>query len=487
MQFQSITFLFFFAAVGVLFFILPQRFRWVVLLGSSYLFYLSGRPESIILLAALTWINYHAAIQMGRKATIPERRKFLLLALFSNLGLLVAFKYFNFIGQALNVVFEQGGVSLNIPVLDLFLPVGISFFTFKNLSYAIDVYRGNIEPERHLGVFALYIAFFPQLLAGPIERATRLLPQFHKKMNFDERRITGGLRLILWGLFQKMVVADNLAALVDPVYNHPGQYPGVILLAATLLFAFQIYYDFSGYSDIAIGAARVLGYETMENFNQPYLSGSISEFWRRWHISLSTWFRDYLYIPLGGNRVSAPRRYLNLLIVFILCGFWHGANWTFVFWGGLHGLYLIVSNATEGVRGRIVEVTGLARAPRIHRLLKWGITFSLVCFAWIFFRANRLSEAFFIATHLFSGVENLFRMELLRTLWASLPSGVEWIFGVVALGLGEAFRVAAGRKGFREGSWSAPAPLRWAVYYGMLIGILLFGQFEARPFIYFQF
>jgi len=487
MRFHSVTFLIFFAVVGVLFFILPQRFRWVVLLVSSYLFYLSGKPESLLLLAVLTLINYYAAIQMGRKAAKKERGRLLLLSLFSNLGLLVAFKYFNFFGQTLKIVFEQGGVFPDIPIFHIFLPVGISFYTFKNLSYSIDVYRGHIEPERHLGVFAVYVAFFPQLLAGPIERARRLLPQFHKPTDLDDRRIIRGLRLILWGLFQKMVVADNLAAFVDPVYNDPAHYPGVILLAATLLFAFQIYYDFSGYSDIAIGAARVLGYETMENFNQPYFSGSITEFWRRWHISLSTWFRDYLYIPLGGNRVSIPRTYLNLLIVFILCGFWHGANWTFLFWGGLHGFYLVVSNATERARGRIVQEIGLTRTPRIHRFLKWGITFSLVCFAWIFFRANRLSEAFFITTHLFAGVENLFRMDLLRMLWASLPAGAEWIFGVVALGLAEASRFAVRRKRYGETLFNVPAPLRWAAYYGMMIGILLFGQFESKPFIYFQF
>jgi D-alanyl-lipoteichoic acid acyltransferase DltB (MBOAT superfamily) len=268
------------------------------------------------------------------------------------------------------------------------------------MSYAIDVYRGEKTPEKHLGIYALYISFFPQLLAGPIERSTRLIPQLHKKFDFDYERVTRGLRFVLWGLFMKLVIADTLALLVDPVYNNPQQYDGIHLILATLFYTFQIYCDFAGYSHIAIGVAEVFGYKTMQNFDHPYIAQSSSDFWRRWHISLSTWLRDYLYIPLGGNRLSLSQRYFNLFIVFLICGLWHGANWTFIVWGGLHGLYLIFSLMTQGIRNGICRMLKLDYAPHIHKALKILVTFSLVSFAWISFRANSMTDALYIISHL---------------------------------------------------------------------------------------
>ncbi|MGZ3537502.1 MAG: MBOAT family O-acyltransferase, partial [Thermodesulfobacteriota bacterium] len=325
MLFNSIQFLFFLAFVIAIYFSIPFRFRWVLLLAASYCFYLSTKPKFIVFILLSTVITYYTGIQMGKRGSKSERKKFLFLGILFNVGLLLVLKYYDFFGDSLNFLFAHLQMGYKIPALHLLLPVGISFYTFKSLSYCIDVYRGDQPAEKHLGHFALYVAFFPQLLAGPIERATRFLPQVNEKFDFDYSRAAKGLRLILWGLFQKMVIADNLAPLVDSVYNHPTDYQGASLALATLFFAFQIYYDFSGYSDIAIGAAQILGYKTIENFKRPYLSGSIPEFWRRWHISLSTWFRDYLYIPMGGNRVSIPRWYFNLFIVMLICGFWHGA------------------------------------------------------------------------------------------------------------------------------------------------------------------
>ena len=342
MVFNSVKFLFFFVIVITIYFSIPHRFRWIWLLGASYYFYMSWKPLYIFLIVITTLITYYAAIRMGQTDLRSRRKKFLFFSLLSNLGLLFVFKYYNFFNDSLRTLFQEYHLFYRIPSFDLILPLGISFYIFKSLSYTIDVYRGDKAPERHLGFFALYVSFFPQLLAGPIERATRFLPQLYEKFDFDYPRVTKGLKLMLWGLFQKMVIADNLATLVDSVYNDPSHHQGISLILATFFFAFQIYCDFSGYSDIAIGAAQVLGIKTMDNFNRPYFSKSIPEFWRRWHISLSTWFRDYFYIPLGGNRVSIPRWYFNLFFVMLICGFWHGANWTFIVWGGLHGFYLAI-------------------------------------------------------------------------------------------------------------------------------------------------
>ena len=286
------------------YFAIPYRFRWIILLGASYYFYISWKPAYVILIIMTTLITYYAGIRMGKISIKSKRKTILILSLFFNLGFLFVFKYYNFFNDSLRVIFQHYNLFYGSPPLNFLLPIGISFYTFKNLSYAIDVYRGDQLPERRLGFFVLYVAFFPQLLAGPIERITRFLPQLYERIDFDYPRVTKGLKLMLWGLFQKMVIADNLAPLVDSVYNDPTHHQGVSLILATFFFAFQIYCDFSGYSDIAIGAAQVMGFTTMENFNRPYFSKSIPEFWRRWHISLSTWFRDYLYIPMGGNRVS---------------------------------------------------------------------------------------------------------------------------------------------------------------------------------------
>ncbi len=299
---------------------------------------------------------------------------------------------------------------LNYPihVLNVILPIGLSFHTFQSLSYVIEVYKGRQQPQRHFGIYALYVMFYPQLVAGPIERPQNLLHQFYEHHTFDYQRVTDGLKLMAWGLFKKMLIADRVAVLVNAVYGNPTHYQGIPLITATLFFAIQIYGDFSGYSDIARGAAQVMGFRLMENFRQPYFSQSVSEFWRRWHISLSTWFKDYVYIPLGGNRVSVTRRHVNLFLTFLISGLWHGANWTYIVWGGLHGLYITLGAVTETPRASIRRYLRLDKMPLLHACLRVATTVALVCFAWIFFRANTLADAHYIVTHMFVGYTSYF-------------------------------------------------------------------------------
>ena len=335
MLFNSVEFLLFFPIVVSLYLLIKHSQRWVLLLVASYYFYMAWKPEYILLIVASTFIDYFCGRKMGSIEEKKKRRPYLYLSLLTNLGILFTFKYFDFFTDSLQGLSEYFHLPYESPALQLILPMGISFYTFQTMSYSVDIYQGKLKPEKHFGIFALFVSFFPQLVAGPIERASNLLPQFHKPFTFDRKKAVSGLQLMLWGMFKKVVVADRLAFLVNAVYDQPGEYEGFTLFLATIFFAFQIYCDFSGYSDIAIGAARILGFDLMKNFDTPYSARNVSEFWRRWHISLSTWFKDYVYIPLGGNRVVKWRWYYNLMITFLVSGLWHGANWTFVIWGGL--------------------------------------------------------------------------------------------------------------------------------------------------------
>lgn len=483
MLFNSIEFLIFFPIVVIAFFALPQRFRWIFLLAASYYFYMCWKAEYVILIIVSTLIDYFAGIQMGKTPEKAGRKKYLFLSIIANLGLLFSFKYANFFNDSLRAVLNHFNIFYGFSGFDLLLPVGISFYTFQTLSYSIDVYRGEKEAERHLGKFALYVAFFPQLVAGPIERSTRLLPQFEKQVRFDYERFASGLRLMLWGFFKKVVIADRLAIYVNEVYNAPGEYQGLALILATYFFAFQIYCDFSGYSDIAIGAARIMGYDLMTNFRQPYFSQSIAEFWKRWHISLSTWFKDYLYIPLGGNRVSKGRWYFNLLAVFLISGLWHGANWTFVLWGFLHGFYLVFSIWTENIREAVSRVLRITRFPALRRFLKIAITFHLVWFSWIFFRANSIGDAFLILRDMLALD---FSMAGLQNINVALGWG-ELMIALASILLLEVFHLFESGTRFRALFFRSPAWVRWAAYYSLILGIVLFGVFNHTEFIYFQF
>ncbi len=359
MVFNSVEFLVFFPIVIAAFFACPCRYRWMLLLVASYVFYAVCGLWCVVLIMVSTLVNYVLALQMSKTPAGSRRRRLMALGLLYNLGSLFGFKYFVFFNNSLQVAFRLFGVTYEVPALQILLPVGISFYTFQTLGYLIDVYRYRLRPESHLGIFALYVVFFPKLVAGPIERAGRLIPQLWWNCDFDAQRAGSGLLLIMWGMFKKVVIADRLAIYVGAVYDDPTGFQGLPVILATYFFAIQILCDFSGYTDIAIGVARVMDYDLMENFRQPYFSPSLTEFWRRWHISLSTWFRDYLYLPLGGNRVPRWRWMVNVMVVFVVSGLWHGANWTFVLWGALHGLYLLFEVVTRPIRDRIARRLGV--------------------------------------------------------------------------------------------------------------------------------
>ncbi len=435
-------------------------------------------PAYILILFFVITIDYIAGIAIAN-AQGQRRKLFLLLSLAGNIGVLALFKYFNFLNANLAGLAGAIGWNYPIPMLDLILPIGLSFHTFQSMSYTIEVYRGRYPAEKHPGIFALYVMFYPQLVAGPIERPYNLLPQLHRAQHFDYQRVTDGLKLMVWGFFKKLVIADRIADFVNPIYNHPTEHHGFALILATALFAYQIYCDFSGYSDIAIGSAQVMGFKLMQNFNRPYYAKSIGEFWRRWHISLSSWFRDYLYIPLGGNRVPAWRHYFNVMTVFLISGLWHGANWTFVIWGGLHGAYLLIETWTESARTRLVHAIGLNKFPNALKLVQVTITFALVSFAWIFFRANSLNDAIYIATHLITlDVLNL------ANVFTFLNMTKVALAAIVVL---EIVQLVQRRGSLRAMIAAQPTWVRWAIYYLLVMSILLLGKFAEQKFIYFQF
>jgi D-alanyl-lipoteichoic acid acyltransferase DltB (MBOAT superfamily) len=352
-------------------------------------------PVYILILFGTIIIDYFAGICI-ENAKGKRRNFFLTISLISNISVLVVFKYYNFFVQNWNELLGSVTGHHALPYLSILLPIGLSFHTFQAMSYTIEVYKGNQKAERHFGIYSLYVMFYPQLVAGPIERPQNLLHQFYEKHVFDADEFYIGIKMMLWGMFKKVVIADRLAILVNQVYNNPQQHNSTMLFIASIFFAIQIYCDFSGYSSIAIGAARVMGFKLMKNFDTPYQSKDINQFWKKWHISLSSWFKDYLYIPLGGNKVAVPRWYFNLLIVFIISGFWHGANWTFIIWGALHGFYLVFAIATKKLRHAINTAIHLPANSKVNHLLQVVSTFCLVTFAWIFFRANSLSDAVYI-------------------------------------------------------------------------------------------
>jgi D-alanyl-lipoteichoic acid acyltransferase DltB (MBOAT superfamily) len=497
MLFNSLHFLIFFPIVTALYFLLPHRFRWVLLLAASVYFYMVFRPVYILILVFTIFVDFTAGILIDSRGG-PERKRWLLASIFANVGILGFFKYYNFLNDSLRSVLGTASVHDPIPFLNIVLPIGLSFHVFQSMSYTIEVYRGRERAERNLGIFALYVMFYPQLVAGPIERPQNLLWQFQARHTFDYDQVVAGLQLMLWGFIKKVVVADRLAPFVNQVYDHPAEYRAISYVAATVLFAVQIYCDFSGYSDIAIGAAQVMGFKLMKNFDRPYFSRSIAEFWKRWHISLSTWFRDYLYISMGGNRVSRPRWYFNLMVTFTVSGLWHGANWTYVIWGGLNGLYLIGEIVMrKGKRGREAS-SGQDSWPMAG--IQTVTTFVLICFAWLFFRARTLSDAYYMIVRLFTPQGHLLG-DLLRLvptrqnldfLHAYVFMGQEFseciwaIFAIILLWGVEYLQGATG--GIRVLLRAQPKWARWVVYYAGTIALLFFGAFNhSQQFIYFQF
>jgi len=484
MLFNSIQFLIFFPLVVTGFFALPDRRRGIFLLAASYYFYMCWRPGYIAVIIFITLLDYFAGIMIEGAKQERTRQFFLGLSIAGNFGLLFVFKYFNFLAGSLNDAMRPLRLFGDIPILNLALPIGLSFHTFQAVSYTIEVYRRRVPAERNLLDYALYVSFFPQMVAGPIERPYHLLPQFKTRKRIEFTAVRYGLELALWGFFKKMVVADRLAGIVNLVYGAPRNCSGPALTLATIFFAIQIYCDFSGYSDIAIGCARIMGFELVTNFRQPYFSQSIEEFWHRWHISLSTWFRDYLYIPLGGNRVSTARWGANIMIVFTVSGLWHGANWTFVVWGALHGVFYLIGRATARVRSVAARILGEQSMPRIFAAWRTLFTFVLVTVAWVFFRAQSVSDALYVLTHFYRMGNfhlrelDVYRLGLPRSdLLTSLTlAGVVFAVDWLLINENQAARNV----------WQV-RPIRWALYYACAYCIVCFGVFEHLEFIYFRF
>ena len=480
MVFNSGEFLIFFPIVLILYFwVVPKKYNWAMLLAASYYFYLSWNWKLIYLIVFTTLVSYFSAIVINRTEKAKVKKLFLVLTLVVCLGILFFYKYFNFLSTSVTSVVNLFGGHADPFTLNLILPVGISFYTFQTLSYVIDVYKGKVTPERHLGYYALYVSFFPQLVAGPIERPENLLPQLHEQHPLTAANAAGGLRKMMVGFFKKLVVADLLATYVVPVYNNVEEANGFTVLVATCLFAVQIYCDFSGYTDIAIGCSEIMGIRLMQNFNRPYSAKTIKEFWSRWHISLSTWFRDYIYIPLGGNRVSTFRNCVNVMVVFLVSGLWHGAAWTFVIWGALHGVYQIIGKFTYKPRNALLTKIGLSPEGKLVSAVR---TFNT--FAWIFFRANNFADLRVLIVKLFTDwrFSLSFFSDSLSAMGLSLVGILTCIISIIILSLLD-------RDGLN------PNPLRsrpdfrytyvvWAIAIAWMI--LLAGD-GASSFIYFQF
>lgn len=477
MLFNSWQFGAFFLVVFVLYFALAHQWRAWLILIASYVFYMAWRWEYAFLMLGVSMVNYYGGQKIAQLSNKRDQKQWLFAVIAISLLPLVYFKYANFFLDSLNNLSALSGSKSYFNSLNVILPVGISFFTFQALSYSIDVYRGHTQPEKRVVNFLAFVSFFPQLIAGPIERSDHLLQQFKEKHKLQLDSIIQGGKIFFWGLFKKIVIADRLALLVDRVYASPDLYDWPTLLVATIFFAFQIYCDFSGYSDMAIGIARMLGFRLMQNFNLPYLSRSIGEFWSRWHISLSTWFRDYLYIPLGGNRVSGDRWMLNIMIVFLVSGLWHGANWTFIVWGGLHGFYYLLEywgdKALKLLRLESIKSTSL------YSLTKWLLVFFMVTLAWVYFRASSLADANLIVYKIIAFQGDRFYFGASTLTFALSVGLILMLFGVQIL---QYKKLAA--LYFRPASF--PIYVRWPVYIAMLIAICLFGM-GSNAFIYFQF
>lgn len=487
MLFNSLSFLIFFPIVTLLYFWIPHRYRWFFLLMASWVFYMAFLPIYLLILLLTVAIDYAAGLLIER-AEGKKKKVFLIISIVTTCGAIFVFKYFNFFNSNLAQVARFFHWNYPIESLSLILPIGISFYTFQGISYVMEVYRGHQKAERHIGIFALYLSFYPQLVAGPIERPGNLLPQFYETHSYEDQRVMDGLKLMVWGFFKKVVVADRLALVVDQVYQDPTQFTGFPLIAGALFFGIQVYCDFSGYSDIAIGSAQVMGFRLMDNFNRPFHSGTMAEFWRRWHISLMTWFRDYVYIPLGGNRVGKWRWYFNLFVTFTLSGLWHGAHWGMILWGSLNGCYLIFSDWTKNLREKGIQAIGLNRLPAFHRGLQITFTFLLFCFTLIIFRSKTLSDAFYVITHLGAGLGSAEGIkQSIGTLYDLSVDRQQLIFTLLSIVIMVVIERIEPLRNMRQMFSKRPILVRWATYYFIILYLVFFGEYNDQAFIYFQF
>ena len=488
MLFNSFSFLIFFPFVTLVYFLIPQKIKYLWLLAASYYFYMSWNPKYAILILTSTVITFlSGAVIAGVKT--KKAKKWAVFASFSlNLAILFVFKYFYFALDNLNVLRAMLKMSAYTPKFDIILPVGISFYTFQALSYTADVYRGDVAPEKNFFKYALFVSFFPQLVAGPIERSKNLLLQVNEEHHFDYFRVRRGLFVMLWGYFLKLVIADRAAILVNTVYDSLSLFDGAHIALATVCFAVQIYCDFASYSLIAIGAAEVMGFRLMQNFKRPYFAVSIADFWRRWHISLSTWFRDYLYIPLGGNRKGRIRKYINLMIVFLVSGLWHGASWHFVVWGAIHGVYQVIEGTTRGVRTGTLKAMRINADNFVYVWIKRITVFVLVCFAWIFFRSPNITASAEAIGRIFSDFGNV-NFAKMSDFGVDTPNAVVLACAVLVLFAVSLF--ADKNNDIAMSFEKLNFPIRWTAYLLLLFAVLIFGiygpGFEASQFIYFQF
>ena len=481
MLFNSMTFAVFLTAVFILYHIVPARLRWIFLLAASYVFYMNLHVAYGLLLLFTTALTYFLALGLEKAPDRAGKKRCLLGGVLPLVGILLVFKLGAPVIDRLNALAEAGRLSMHPLTVKILLPAGVSFYFFQSMGYLIDVYRGKSKAERHFGYYALFVSFFPQLLAGPIGRVDSLLPQLKKERSFDYENVTYGLKLMAWGYFKKLVIADVFATVVDKVYNNPYSYVGLVFIITTVMFAIEIYCDFSGYSDIAIGCARLFGVELASNFRNPYLSFSIREFWSRWHISLSTWFRDYVYIPLGGSRAGRFRHCLNLFLTFLFSGFWHGSSLTFLFWGGIHGVLQILETFIyPKTRGGVSVI-------RKKHWWQLPLTFIVLCFTWIFFRANTIQDAFWIISRLFWDIGRPLNylktavicldMPYLSMFGMALSAAALFVWDLLSLKQ-DVIKLISRQRGL----------VRWPLYVLLLVAIALFSHKGiATEFIYFQF
>lgn len=490
MLFNSVSFLIFFPVVVLGYFVIPAKVKNLWLLIASYYFYMSWQPVYALLILFSTISTFVCGLLIDSACSRKRKKLYLAVNIIINIAILFYFKYFNFFVETLLELFPSLSIAKNNNMLAV---VGISFYTFQSLGYCIDVYNGKTKKETNFLDYALFVSFFPQLVAGPIERSTNFLPQLKKTYKFDYDRVTDGLVMMAWGFFKKLAVADTAALLVNAVYNDVTNYTGVQLVLATVLFAFQIYCDFSGYSDIAIGAANVLGFKLMHNFYHPYFAQNVVDFWRRWHISLSGWFMDYIYIPLGGSRKGNVRTYVNIMITFLISGLWHGAAYTFVVWGALNGLYNVCERLLFGKKQRQIrqrQKNGLPvkEPPLYRRIFNALVTFAFIDFSWIFFRANSMTDAVYIVRNLFSDIGSLFTPGYITSILTPMgffdKNGWAVILCIVIM---LAVEMWEGKATLVQRINKCPWPARWAFYYSVIIFIVLFGYFGQSQFIYFQF
>jgi alginate O-acetyltransferase complex protein AlgI len=487
MSFVSVSFFIFFPLVTIAYFLTPYRWRWALLLVASSVFYMAFVPAYILVMLWLITVDYIVGIQIEKSEGV-RRTHWFLLSIISLVGILFVFKYFNFFNANIQLLAEFLGWNYSLGLLTLALPLGLSFHTFQSLSYVVEIYRRKFSAEKHFGKYALYVLFYPQLVAGPIERPQHLLPQLHAAYDFDYDRVKMGLLRMVWGFFKKMVVADRLAIVVDHVFANPAAFDGPQLLLASVFFTLQLYFDFSAYCDIALGASQVMGFKLMENFNRPFYAQTVADFWRRWHISLSSWFRDYFFLPLAfaWRRLGFWGIPLATLLTFLVTGFWHGANWTYGIFGLMNGAYIVLGQLTGKYRERVAVSIGLSKVPRFHTGLKVCIVFCLFVSSCIFFRAEDAQTGWYVLTHLLSGFANVLHPDyVLQGLTAVGSSVKSFVFTIILVAF-----VLYGEH-TKQGAWvwisQRSLVVRWLMYWALVTMIVTLNESTTSPFIYFQF